>query len=260
MMKSFLAESRKKWVEVNRLWLLAGTILVILILAAIAVLLNLGRPAAPGRTDPDSTQANAPAVNLPEPDRTGQVPLETAISRRRSVRTYATDPLSLQTVSQLLWAAQGISEPVHGLRTAPSAGALYPLEILVVAGAVDDLPAGVYRYDPHGHRLLRIIDGDQREALFAVALNQEAIRNAPASLVISAVPGRTTATYGSRGINYVHMEVGHAGQNISLQAAALNLGTVVIGAFNDNGVAAALGLAQDEEPFYIMPVGHLPKN
>ena len=141
------------------------------------------------------------------------------------MREFAPEPLSLQTAAQLLWAAQGISSP-HGLRTAPSGGALYPLELHLVAGKVAGLPAGIYRYDPAEHGLTRTARGDLRPALARAALNQSWIGEAPAAVVIAAVPRRSTRKYGERGIRYVHIEVGHAGQNLLLQAAGLGLGGV----------------------------------
>jgi SagB-type dehydrogenase family enzyme len=235
-------------------------IVIALLLAIVFVVLKLDPPNATDRTTPTGSASGDILVVLPEPDRVGLVSVESAISRRRSVRSYSDMALSLQAVSQLLWSAQGITDPVHGLRSAPSAGALYPLEVLVVAGAVDDLPAGVYRYQAAEHRLLLVKEGDYRAELYAVSLEQEAVRNAPLSLVITAIFSRTTATYGARGRTYVHMEAGHVGQNLSLQAVALDLGTVVIGAFNDKGLSAVLALGQDEEPLTILPVGYLPAN
>lgn len=194
-------------------------------------------------------------TSLPAPDRSGHIALETLLDQRRSVREYATEPLSLQEIGQVLWAAQGISDSPHDFRTAPSAGALYPLEIYLVAGDVEGLAAGVYKYIPAQHALAEVTTGDVRAALYAAALNQEPVRKAPATLVIAAVYARITDQYGERGRMYVHMEAGHAGQNIYLQAEALHLGTVAIGAFQDQGVSKALNLTRQEEPLYIYPLG-----
>jgi SagB-type dehydrogenase family enzyme len=171
------------------------------------------------------------------------------------VRAYRDEPLALAEVSQLLWAAQGITDPASGHRTAPSAGALYPLELYVVAGRIDGLPPGVYRYVPRAHSLTPVKNGDQRKALYESVLRQSAVRDAPAVLVISAVYERTTGKYGERGIRYVHMEAGHAAQNALLQAVALGLGAVVIGAFDDDGVRQAVGMPAAEQPLYVVPVG-----
>ena len=174
--------------------------------------------------------------------------------QRRSTRSYTNDPLTLQEVSQLLWAAQGITDP-RGFRTAPSAGALYPLEVYVVAGDVQDLTSGVYRYEPNEHQLVRTMDGDKRAELTEAALSQSFVAEGAVVLVFTAVYERTTGKYGDRGVRYVYMEVGHAVQNLCLQAAAMDLGVVTIGAFYDNEVAELLSVPRDEQPLYIIPVG-----
>ncbi len=193
-------------------------------------------------------------ITLPQPVFEGKTSVEKALRERRSVRTYRTMPLTLPELSQLLWAAQGVTGP-EGTRTAPSAGALYPLEVSVVAGNVSGLASGVYVYKPDGHGLLKVADGDKRTELSRAALGQPAIKNAAAVIVISGVYERTTIKYGERGIRYVHMEAGHAAQNVYLQAVSLDLGTVVIGAFDDEGVKKAANLTIREQPLYIMPVG-----
>ena len=181
-------------------------------------------------------------------------PLERLLQQRRSVRTFGKAPLSLAEVGQLLWAAQGISHP-QGLRTAPSAGALYPLELYVVAGEVKGLPPAVYRYLPEGHRLVETAPGDRRQALARAALNQSWLSDAAVVVVFTAIYARTTRKYGKRGIRYVHMEVGHAAQNLLLQAKAQALGSVVVGAFRDDEVSKVLGLPADTQPLTLMPVG-----
>lgn len=196
----------------------------------------------------------SPAVKLPKPKADGPVSVERALRDRRSIRDYSADSLTLEEVSQLVWAAQGITSS-HRFRTAPSAGALYPLEIYVVAGDVENLLAGVYRYVPREHQLLRVMEGDKRSNLADAALRQSCVQKCAAALVIAAVYGRTTQKYGERGIRYVHMEAGHAAQNVNLQAVSLNLGTVVIGAFHDNQVQKVLHLPAAEQPLYIMPLG-----
>ncbi len=195
-------------------------------------------------------------IKLPEPVQDSNTSIEEALLKRRSVRSYKDSPLTLAEVSQLLWAAQGIRS-LGGLRTAPSAGALYPLEIYVVAGNVDDLPDGVYNYKPYKHELVRIVKGDKRIELYNAALGQTSVRDAAAVIVFSAVYERTTTKYGDRGIKYVHIETGHAAQNVFLQAVPLNLGTVVIGAFYDDAVKKVLKMSDREQPLYIMPVGRM---
>jgi SagB-type dehydrogenase family enzyme len=198
------------------------------------------------------------SVLLPTPDSSAGHSLERVLAERRSLREFAPTPLGLSELGQLLWAAQGITNP-RGFRTAPSAGALYPLEIFVIAGAVDGLTQSVYRYEPRSHRLEPIADGDHRKALGQAALGQNWLADAPVTLVIAAVYARSTCKYGERGVRYTHMEVGHAAQNLFLQAAALGLGTVVVGAFREDRVSQLLGLPRDVRPLALMPVGHSPE-
>jgi SagB-type dehydrogenase family enzyme len=180
--------------------------------------------------------------------------LESVLQVRRSVREYSRKPLTRDELAQLLWAAQGVTGP-EGLRTAPSAGALYPLEVDVVIGDVDGLPSAIYRYKPDRHELVLTREGDRRRELRTAALGQDCVEAAAAVIALAGVYERTTEKYGERGIRYVHMEVGHAAQNVCLQAAALGLGTVVVGAFEDSPVKRVLGLARDEEPLSLIPVG-----
>ena len=193
-------------------------------------------------------------VVLPEPRREGAVAVESALARRRSVREYRDAPLALAGLSQVLWAAQGVTDP-EGHRTAPSAGALYPLEVYVVAGTVTGLASGVYRYDPRRHRLVLRGAGDRREALAKAALEQDWVAEASVVLVLGAVVERTARRYGRRGPRYVHMEVGHAAQNVYLQAVALDLGTCMVGAFHDRRLHRVLDLPDEVEPLAVMPVG-----
>jgi len=193
-------------------------------------------------------------LSLPPIETKGALSIEEAIQLRRSVRDFGRGPLDLTDVSQLLWSAQGITGR-RGLRTAPSAGALYPLELYMVAGNVEGLSAGVYHYRPKTHELVSLASGDRRHALASAALNQRSVSGAPAVLVITGVYERTAKKYGHRARRYVHMEVGHAAQNIYLQATARSLGTVIVGAFDDDEVQEVLGLPPDHKPFGLMPVG-----
>ena len=194
-------------------------------------------------------------ITLPSPALKGKLSVEEALRRRRSVRDYTKGALSLAEISQLLWAAQGITLRAEGFRTAPSAGATYPLEIYLVAGNVNGLAAGIYRYIPVRHTLLRTAEGDVRAKLRDASRGQPWVREAPATIVIAAVYARTACRYGGRAQRYVDIEVGHAGQNVYLEAESLGLGTVAVGAFDDAGVKQALGLKKEEEPLYLMPVG-----
>jgi SagB-type dehydrogenase family enzyme len=182
------------------------------------------------------------------------VSVEKALLERRSIRDYADETVTLADVSQLLWAAQGITNP-SGYRTAPSAGALYPLEVYLVAGKVASLPAGIYRYRPRGHEVVKIVEGDKRSELCTAALGQTALSEVPVSIVVTAIFERTTQKYRDRGYRYVHMEAGHAAQNVCLQAVSLDLGTVVIGAFDDDDIKKVMQLTATEEPLYIIPIG-----
>ncbi len=190
---------------------------------------------------------------LPAPRHKGLFSLEQVILLRRSVREFTNQPLNLSELSQLLWSAQGITHP-SGFRASPSAGALYPLEIYVLIGNVSRLGLGMYKYVPSKHSLLKISSEDIRLKLQKAAYDQESLSHASIVLVLSANYRRTTGRYGQRGIRYVHMEAGHVAQNVYLQAEALQLGTVVLGSFNDEQVKDVLHL-KDEEPLYLMPVG-----
>lgn len=201
-----------------------------------------------------SLQTVGDSIALPTPVYESKMSVEHALLERRSVREYDAEPLTLTEISQLLWAAQGITHP-DGLRTTPSAGALYPLEVYLVAGDVVDLPDGVYRYMPEGHELRLVLEGDRRKELSRAALGQSAILEAPSVIVIAAVYERTKVKYGERGVQYVHIEVGCASENIYLQAVSLGLGTVFIGAFHDDQVSETLHLGADSQPLGLMPVG-----
>jgi SagB-type dehydrogenase family enzyme len=216
-------------------------------------------------TLPDS-HAAATVVKLPEPVRDGKVSVEKCLAERRSIRKHTAEPVMLAEVSQLLWAAYGVTQPlpnvpgVHGgLKTAPSAGGLYPLELYVVAGNVTGLATGIYWYRPETHDLVLVEQGDKRRALFDASAGQTWVRDAPASLVYSAVFSRTTDKYGTRGRErYVCMDLGHSAENVYLQCGSLGLGTCAIGAFLDDDVKLTVRMTKPEEPLYIMPVGRLP--
>lgn len=196
-------------------------------------------------------------ISLPEPQKKGKISLEEAILKRRSRRDFAEKPLTLAQLSQILWAAQGVTDEETGFRTAPSAGALYPLEIYVVVKTegVEGLEGGVYYYCPEGHGLQLHLGDYTHQDLVAACLGQGACEQAPVSLVVAAEYERTTGKYGERGERYVHMEAGHVSQNIYLQVESLGLGTVTIGAFIDEEMSRVLNLPLDHKPLYIMPLG-----
>jgi SagB-type dehydrogenase family enzyme len=203
---------------------------------------------APGRGAGDS-------IALPEPVRVGTVSLEETMARRRSLRAFASAPLSLETIGQLAWAAQGVTEAATGYRTAPSAGGTLPIEVDLLVHGVPELEDGVYRYLPPEHALRRRLDGDRREAVTEATLDQRFVREAPVVMVLSSVSARTVPRFGAFTERLIDMEVGHVAQNVSLQAVALGLGTVVVAAIREAELAVALQLAEGERPIYLMPLG-----
>jgi len=194
-------------------------------------------------------------IILPEPRYESKMSVEEAISKRRSVRSYLDKPLELEEISQLLWAAEGITDKEKKFRAAPSAGALFPLEVFIVVGNVSSLEDGIYRCDPFNHAITKLIEGDYRNDLSLAALGQSCVKNGAISIVFAGVYDRITKKYGERGIRYTYMEAGHAAQNVYLQAEALGLGTVVVGAFMDDKVKDVIGMKEEETPLYILPVG-----
>jgi SagB-type dehydrogenase family enzyme len=201
----------------------------------------------------DASQATAvgDTLSLPKPNLFGKVSVEEAISARRSTRSFTKEDLTPAEVSQLLWAAQGVTATVpRNLRAAPSAGALYPLEVSVLWKNV------LWHYLPEVHSVELRASGITRDELADAALGQGALRQAPACFVISAVYSRTEVKYKERAERYVHIEVGHAAENILLEATALGLACVTMGAFNDADVKQLLRLPQDEAPLYLIPTGH----
>jgi SagB-type dehydrogenase family enzyme len=197
-------------------------------------------------------------IKLPKPETKGKVSLEEAINRRGSVRNYSSKPLTMTQLSQILWAAGGkrVDAATEASRTIPSAGALYPLEIFVLAGKVENLKEGLYQYHHIDHSLGLLKEDDLRKELSRSAWGQDFLAQAPVDLVVVAEPSRTTDVYGERGERYIQIEVGHLGQNVSLQAEALGLSTCAVGAFDDDGVSKVLGLKKGLIPLYILPLGY----
>jgi SagB-type dehydrogenase family enzyme len=185
--------------------------------------------------------------------------LEQAIAARRSVRSFTRQALPLGSAAQLLWAAQGITDAKRGFRAAPSAGALYPLRAVLVAGDITGLKPGAYEYLPEAHALKLLVAGDLRPALCTAALGQAPVLAAPAVVCLLGDYAITHKKYGPRAERYVHLEAGHAGQNICLQAVALGLGAVTMGAFDDAAVRTALGVGDALTPLYLIPVGFASK-
>jgi SagB-type dehydrogenase family enzyme len=192
-------------------------------------------------------------IQLPAPRLKGRMSLEAAIAARRSRRAYTSDPLKLADAGQLLWAAQGITGPDEK-RAAPSAGALFPLETYLVATRVEGLAPGVYAYRPEQHDLVLHAAGDRRARL-ATSIDQDCIRFSACVIAFAAVYERTTVKYGERGARFICMEAAHAAENVHLQVAALGLGTVTVGAFDEAEISRILELPEGEQPVYLMAVG-----
>lgn len=241
--------------------LLAGVICCLAAGALIAAIAMMNRPDVPkdeNVTTKDTHMDNE--ILLPAPILKGNMSVEEALLARRSIRSFANQSLTLQQVSQLLWATYGVtmtSGSGREYKTAPSAGATYPLEIYLMAGNVENLSAGLYRYNPGKNSLKQELSGDIRKTVMNACLGQRMIEKAPASIVFSAVYERTMSRYGKRGEErYVCMDLGHAAQNTYLQATAMGLGTCAVGAFDDKLLQQALKLPDEEKVLYLMPVGY----
>jgi SagB-type dehydrogenase family enzyme len=197
-------------------------------------------------------------ITLPQPAFTGRMSLEAALHARRTVRSFAPTPLSLNQLSQLLWATYGMTDHRREKKTAPSAGALYPLDCYLAVGdeGVLGVEGGVYHYLPPSHALDALVSGDRRREIARASLRQMWMAEAPVMVIITAEYQRITGKYRARGVRYAHMEVGHAGENLFLQCCALGLGAGIVGAFDDDAVTAVLGLPPAHEPLLIVPLGH----
>lgn len=239
--------------SVSRRWFLQRIAIIGAIVGAIAS--GIAGYQAFSNAPTSKSEVSTSDVPLPTPVETGAMSLEEAVSLRKSVRDYSREPVTISQVSMILWSAQGITH--DGLRATPSAGALYPLEIYMVSrhGGVAGLESGIYHYQIGAHKLSLVKSGDYSQALQTASLDQEAVGNAAITIVIAAVFDRTTVRYGQRGKQYVYQESGHVAQNIYLQATALGLGSVVIGAFDDDRVRGVIGSGNDETPVYVQPIG-----
>jgi len=199
-------------------------------------------------------------IPLPAISYAGGLDLKSAIYERISIRRYEKRPISLAELANLLWCTQGYVR--SGKRAVPSAGATYPIEVYaaVPEGGVEQLAAGIYRYNHHydtdSHSIQVHREGDVVSDLATACFDQDCVSQAMAAIVVAADYARTTARYGTRGERYVHMEVGHIGQNVSLMAVSIGLGTVMVGAFDDAAVHQVLSLPENLKPLYVMPVGY----
>ncbi len=211
-----------------------------------------------GLTCTRSGVESSEAVSLPAPNLKGSVSLEESVKARRSVRSYSAKALSLEQVSQIMWAGQGITGDRDFHRSAPSAGGLHPLELYlaVKAGGVEGLSAGVYHYITKEHKLEPVKDKERNSDIARAALGQMWTAQAPVIVIMTADYSRTTVKYGQRGIRYVHIDTGLAAENIILQAVALGLSTCPVGAFDDKELAEVIGLPESLQPMLIIAMGH----
>jgi SagB-type dehydrogenase family enzyme len=228
-----------------------------LLVAALVLELGCGLALAEGKAEPN-VRSDLPAkaiktINLPEPKLLGKMTVEEAIFRRRSERSFAPNELSLEQTSQLLWSAQGITDKTWGFRSTPSSGSLYPLTIYALKSD------GIFRYVPDGHKLVQTSAEDIRPSMVRASLGQDFIGQAPLVIVIVGNFRILETKFGQRAYRYLNMEIGHAAENVALQAVALGLVSVPVGSFWDDVVAKALGLPDTQDPFYILPVGY-PKS
>jgi SagB-type dehydrogenase family enzyme len=202
-----------------------------------------------------ATEKTPQIISLPKSIDIGSMSYEETLSKRRSVRNFDKKPMTLEQISQILWAAQGITNK-RGFRTAPSAGALYPLNVYAIVGEANGISPGIYRYHPANHTVTRIKTGDMRSKFHKAGLGQNAIRTAPVTILFCGIVERTTRKYGDKGVQYVLMEAGHVGQNVLLQAVSLGLGAVPIGAFNENEIRQIMEFDNKTSPLYLIPIGY----
>ncbi len=205
------------------------------------------------KTYPESRRFSLPLDSRPR-----GLSLEEAVERRRSQREYRGGPLSLAGLSRVLYYAAGITDSERGYRAAPSAGALYPMEVYPIVNQVEDLPAGIYHYLVRRHELELVREGDFRRELVRLAVGQEMVGDAQVVVVLAAVFGRTRWKYGDRADRYVLLEAGHIGENLYLAATSAGLGACAVGAFFDDGLNGLLGLdGQEEAAVYMLTVGRV---
>jgi SagB-type dehydrogenase family enzyme len=197
-------------------------------------------------------------MKLPRPRTKGQDTLEEVIKRRRTIRSFRSTSMTQDQLSQLLWAAQGITEERGSKRAAPSGGALYPIDVYAVVGAggVEGVQPAIYRYEPNDHSVSLVVEGDLRQPLARASLSQMWMAKAPVSVVITSEYSRITSKYGERGVRYAMIEAGHVAQNIFLQAEALGMGAGIVGAFHDKDVIQVMKIPLSHEPLLILPIGY----
>lgn len=198
-------------------------------------------------------------VELPRPETDGAVSVERAIESRASRREFSSDPVDIEDVAQLLWAAQGLTHERDeiSMRAAPSAGATYPLvaDLEITRDGCEGVDAGLYRYDPDRHALDPRRERSIHETVTSASLDQAVIADAPAVIALSADFDRTTGKYPEHGERYVHMEAGHVAQNVQLVCESQELNSCPVGAFDDGALSDALALSAEFEPLYLVPFG-----
>lgn len=197
-------------------------------------------------------------IKLPNPKLKSGVSFEETLLKRRSHRAYTKKPLGIGEISQLLFAGEGVIEEER--RTVPSAGAFYPIEIYLSVSRVKKISPGLYKYSPENHSLDKISNNNWRAKLAEAAFSQPWVKEAPALFILCGKFEKTVKKYDEKGAIFVAMEAGHVAQNISLQAAALNLGTLCVGGFNNKQIDRLLNLDKKTEPYYIIPVGKIFRN
>jgi SagB-type dehydrogenase family enzyme len=197
-------------------------------------------------------------IRLPLPSISGKISIEEVIQKRRTIRAFKNKPLDIKKLSQILWAAQGITDKDSKLRAAPSAGALFPIWVYIAIGknSVEKIKEGVYKYRPERHTILKIREGDVLQKLALASLGQRWMKEAPIIIILTAQYSRVSIKYGQRGVRYAHIEVGHIGQNIFLQAEGIGLGAGIVGAFIDEAIINILKIPRDHRPLILMPVGY----
>lgn len=188
-------------------------------------------------------------IKLPEPKTTEGPPIWECFRKRRSIRDYKNKPVKLEELSQILWGSYGVTAKEWGyyLKTAPSAGALYPIEIYVASFKVEGLKKGIFHFNPEDMTLRGIFEGDYSKAITRACLGQDFIMDSAFALILTAIPSRTISKYRERGVRYILMDLGCIIQNIYLSLTALNMGGCIIGAFSDSAMNKIMNLNPEKE-------------
>jgi len=193
---------------------------------------------------------NQKIIQLTDPNLTGTLSFEEALTRRRSVRQFSTQPLRRSQIGQLAWAGQGVTDAERGLRTAPSAESLYPMELFIATNE------GLFTYRPAEHSLQQTMEQDVRSELARATLTPDPVAAAPCSIIVAGSSRKISARVGSRAKTFVAMEAGHIAQNIQLQAVCMGLGAVPIGGLDMTAVRKICRMSRELDPLYVICVGH----